>query len=480
MQDTKSLKLLKSLTKEEFRRLGKFLRSPFYSYNKSVVALYDYLKKYYPDFETKKMDKEKVWAKLFPNKAFNDNGYWNLCFTFLRLIEKFMVAIQMEAQPDEEKKLFIQAVAKRNLHDVFEKETQKMVEKIEAQPWMDIHSYSDAMWLKHDYFFNALTDKYGGAIYSVEDAMEELDRFYLLAKLRFASEIKNRERIFSKKVPVHLLDESITESKRYETENPAYRMYKNVLDLYDPEKGEEAFKNGKALLGDEFEKLSRHDQNEVMLNLRNYAIRQLNKGKTEYWREIFELYKIGLDLDLIIADGKMSEASFGNIVRAGCVEKEFEWTKTFIEDYEKYLDENIREAVKRYSLSTLYFGMKEYDEALTYIESYEFTHILHQANSRILTIKIWFEMYVSDKSIFSLLISKLESTEKYFRRKNILTEQKRQESINFILAIKNFADLIQRGKRRKAIKIAMQKYLENRAMISKAWIKEKIHDSSIK
>ncbi|HFA48259.1 MAG TPA: hypothetical protein ENJ95_04485, partial [Bacteroidetes bacterium] len=227
-----------------------------------------------------------MWKKLFSDIPFNDNKYWNICFTFGKLMEKFLVVLQLDAQPKEEKKILIRALGQRNIYKFFEKETKKLTEHIKKQSYQDIHSYSETMWLKHDYFFSPLTDKYGGAIYSVEDAMEDLDRFYVLAKLRLASEIKNRERIFSKKVPVQLLEESILASEQYVEENIAFLMYKNVLDLYVPEKAEMAFENGKELLKDKYALLSKHDQNEVMLNLRNYAIRQLNKGKTNFWREI--------------------------------------------------------------------------------------------------------------------------------------------------------------------------------------------------
>ena len=78
MIGTKALKLLQALDQEEFLRLGKFLRSPFYNYNKTIVALYEHLKKYYPALDSNKLEKEKVWAKLYPGKAFHESSYWKI------------------------------------------------------------------------------------------------------------------------------------------------------------------------------------------------------------------------------------------------------------------------------------------------------------------------------------------------------------------------------------------------------------------
>ncbi|MEZ4935728.1 MAG: hypothetical protein R2788_26785 [Saprospiraceae bacterium] len=352
-----------------------------------------------------------------------------------------------------------------------------MLGEIEKRPHQDIHSYSESLWLKHDYFFNPQTDKYGGALYSVEDAMEDLDRFYLLAKLRFAAEIKNRERIFVKKVPVKLLDESIVESGKYIPENPAYLMYRNVLDLYDPEKAEAAFENGKKLLKNNFSYLSKHDQNEVMLNLRNYAIRELNKGHTAFWKELLDLYKLGLELELIVISGRIAESDFGNIVKVGCINQAFDWTASFIEEHEQFLEPEIRDSAKNFSVSTIHFAKKEYIKCIDLLENYKPSHILNYMSGRCTLIKCWFELFLENHDLFDLVFSKIEADEKLFRREISVSEERRSANINFMLAVKKLISVVVSRKKKNLKKEEMINYLESKTpIISSDWIKEKISD----
>ena len=475
MQDTKSLKLLRSLNKDEFFRLGKFLCSPFYSYSKASIALYEYLKKYYPDFDSKKLTKEKVWTKLFPGKPFNENSYWKLCFSFFKLLEKFLVALQLEAQPNEEKKMFIRALGQRHVYGLFVKESKTLLNEIEKQPYQDIHSYSDSLWLKHDYFFNSLTDKYGNAAYTVEDAMEDLDRFYLLAKLRFAAEIKNRERMFSKKVPIKLLEECLEASDEYAAENPTYLMYKNVLHLYMPEKAEAAYQKGKKLLEEQFFLMSKHDQNEVMLNLRNYAIRELNKGRKSFLEEVFALFKVGIKLDLIVVDGKISEATFGNIAKVACGVKEFEWAENFIESYEKYLDEKVREDARTQILLTLHFEKDDFDETIRLYGQHEISNKLHRLSADLIFMKAWFSKFEKDKQLYDLLISTLGRFQKFNQRRKDIPEQRKMQMINFILPLRQLSVLVYRKETVETIEKKMNRYLsDEKEIFSKTWLKEMV------
>ena len=471
------IQLLRLLSKEEITKLGKFLRSPYFNNSKPIIALFEQYRKLHPDYLAKRIKPHKFWEKIYPDKPFSEQQYWWLTHKLRTLIEQFLIAEETLHNPQTAKQQLIHAYRQRNAHPLFEKETISLLGELEKQPFQDIHSYASSLWLKHDYFFNPLTDKYGGAHYSVEDAMEELDRFYILAKLRFAAEIKNRERIFFKKVPIKLLDECLMASDEYMEKNPAFLMYKNVLDLYEPEKAETAFHKGKKLLENKFSFLSMHDQNEVMLNLRNYAIRQLNKGKINFWREIFELYKLGFKLDLIVVDGKISEATFGNIVKAGCVAKEFDWTENFIKSHEEHLDEEVRKDAKALSHGVLFLHKKEYEKAIDLLNNHEFSQILHQMNGRTTTIKAWFYLFKKDKNLYDVFLSKLSANEKYFRRLEKVTDQRKEYAINFILAVKKMTDLIFMKIKIEEIKIKMNKYLSGNKLIGdKLWILEKVHE----
>ena len=476
MHRNTSVQLLRLLSSEEIRRLGRFLRSPYFNYSHRVISLFEQLRKHHPDYDAQKIKPVILWEKLHPEATFEVQKYWKLNFKLCRLVERFMALEEMERDQFNYKKHLLNAYSRRHAKALFAKETKSLVVQIQSQAYQDIQSYDKAFWLKHDYFFNTVTDKYGQALYSVEDAMDDLDRFYTLAKLQFASEIKNREQIFAKKIPLKLLDECISTSHAFESKNPAYSMYRMVLLLYDKDKSEEAFYNGKELLAFHFASLSRHDQNEILLNLRNYAIRQVNKGNTLFWRELLDLYKLGLDLDLIVDNDKISDAAFGNIVKAGCVAKEFAWTEEFIRSHEQFLNKELRADTKILSMGILYFEKEEFQQVIELFSQHSFSQLLHQMSSRVTLIKSWFNEFQKDKNLYTVLSAKLESAEKFFRRNKAISKQKKQMHLNFILATRQLADLIYQGKSTKTIKEKMLKYLSIRSnMATKKWFLDKLN-----
>lgn len=105
MQEIKLIILLKNLNKEEFRRLGKFLNSPFFNYAIPPIRLYEALKKFYPNFDSPKMTKEYIWKKVHSKEAFQTNKFWQLTSKLTRLVEQFLIHIELDKQPKEKTKI---------------------------------------------------------------------------------------------------------------------------------------------------------------------------------------------------------------------------------------------------------------------------------------------------------------------------------------------------------------------------------------
>jgi len=58
----KLMKLLAALTPVEFRRMRKLFQSPIYTSDPHHLILYDYIRKYYPTFDSPHLEKEKLFV----------------------------------------------------------------------------------------------------------------------------------------------------------------------------------------------------------------------------------------------------------------------------------------------------------------------------------------------------------------------------------------------------------------------------------
>ena len=61
--------------------------------------------------------------------------------------------------------------------------------------------------------------------------MDNMDRFFVLGKLQFGGEIKNRGRIFAKKINIRFNEITTEGVNEFKNENPVFILYKNISEL---------------------------------------------------------------------------------------------------------------------------------------------------------------------------------------------------------------------------------------------------------
>src|SRR3990172_1610228 len=62
--------ILSTFTKDEFKRFGKFVASPYFQAERNLVPIYSYLKKYHPVFDSNHLSEEIIFCALYPEKKF--------------------------------------------------------------------------------------------------------------------------------------------------------------------------------------------------------------------------------------------------------------------------------------------------------------------------------------------------------------------------------------------------------------------------
>ena len=73
MINSKIVEIIRTLDSSEFKRLGKFIESPYFNDNRTPIKLYGFIDKYYPNFDKKNFTKENLYKYLFPGKSYNDS-----------------------------------------------------------------------------------------------------------------------------------------------------------------------------------------------------------------------------------------------------------------------------------------------------------------------------------------------------------------------------------------------------------------------
>jgi len=472
----KLIKILQTLDPAAFRRLGDAFASPYFTSSPLLLKLYAILKKEYPDFDATRLDKEHVFKALYPGKPFNDGALRVLVREFSKITEDFLVFESLKNDEIARHKVLTKWYGAHNLYAEFEKSTQTLLAKMEQQPYRDVEYFGKAAGLYASYFFHQSTEKYTLEDQVLTQLMESVDRSYILLKMRLASEMKNRERILSKQYEIPLLNEVLVAGAAgLLQDNVPFALYRLLLSLYETEENPEAFQSLKDLLFQQIGALRPFDQSMLLTQLINYVVRQLNKGNVGFNKDLFELYQLALAHKLVLSNGKIEAGVYQNIVSAGCREKAFAWTELFVEEYAPFLEADIRQDCKTMALAMVRFNQSNYDQAIQLINEHSFFNLLIQMNTRVILAKAWFEKFVQDLEFYDLLVSQLDANEKFIRRNKVVSEPKKEENLNFFLAVKLVAGLFTEKKTASYIRSRLEKNLEaNQRMISRDWLQLKI------
>ncbi len=475
MQKTKLIQLLKTLSVEEFRRFKKFIQSPYYNSNPKLLALYNYLSRYHPSFEAPRLTKEHAFHKVFSNESFSAAKFHKLTFHMVQIAEEYLIHLEHQ-DLRKRRKILTKIYGKRNLYPLFEKETKKLLSELSSNNYRDQEYFADNYQLYFDYYFHPLTQKHTLEDNALTALMEGIDMQFLLAKYRIGSEMKNRERILSRKYQIRFLKAIEKESQTgYPTNNPVFDLYRLLFNLYDAKKQDEIFEMLKPLLLQSFNNIRQIDQSFLLTQMINHAARRINAGEATYYKEALDLYKMALAHQLVLENQQIEAPVFGNIVLLGCHAKEFEWTNSFIKEYQAFLNEDIREDTIMLNTGLLYFHQKDFEQAYQLFSNHAFS-LAFQPKSRSNLIRTLYELFQKDPTLFDLLISKIDAFDKHLKRNQLISLDTKEAYLNQLILLKKMATGLNQQKDRQKLAKSLLRNVNNKKMvIGRKWLIEKVH-----
>lgn len=467
MQHLKLIKLLKILTKEEFSRLGKFLRSPFFNNTTSLITFYEILKKAYPEFAEKKLKPETIWLKIFPEKSFNQIKFLRLCSDLSLMIEKYLVQLELEQPKPTAEHLLIQSLSRRNAYKMYEKAVTSRLEDTENEAIRDANWYRERLILREDWFNHPLKNKYAPKDSILEDMLDDLDMSFTLQKLKLANNLKSKKRIYPNDYEIRYLE--TVKNANLSHENILIQFYILALELLENQT--ESFNKFEKLLFQNFKKIANKDCLTFFYSGLNFAIRRLNIGETNYSKVILNWYQFGIEKKLFINNQQMSQLTFRNIVLSFARENEFEWGEEFILQHSKYLKKEEREYLLNYNKGVLFFYRKDLDKAIHYLSAEKWPAVAYQLLAKNILIRAIFEKFLLDKDYYRLLNSQIDAFEIYLIRNKEINSKNAKPQLNLIRLLRSIANKKLRNISSKEINTWLDAQLEKRKeIISKNWL----------
>jgi hypothetical protein len=400
--------MLGRLSQAEINEFGQLVHSPFFNRNQSVIKLYEYLRKLWPDFEPTGSGRKTAYKKIFESPEYNDGFMRVLISKLTKLLEEYLTQVNFRERPQTQKIFLLTELNLRKLEREF-RSAAKDAEKILLElPQNTMHYYYDKALLEDNkYFFNSWSTRTKRKSSSQEEAslkliIDNFTRFYLLASLtmyRKVQYIRNYGKInidlrfiedVMKTLEVHLEDFNDT---------PIINLYTNEILLLT--KGDRKYFNIlKSLFLDESHQLTYVEIYSLHNILQRFLTKQILAGKRGFKNEKLMLYKNAVHRNILVYPFKnhIEEHLFISIVNSALSAAEISWAVTFTAEYAKLLQDEKRHSVEQICLAKIDLELGKYNDSLLRLKNIKTKSSETMFQVKVILLRIYFELSLFDEA----------------------------------------------------------------------------------
>lgn len=477
MKNSSLIEIINSLDNQEIKKLRSFLISPYFNHNKNVTRLFDFIISHKKESRIT-LNKKELHDNVFSSREYNNENIKTIIYLTTRLCERFLVINSIEnnspeytrkllgifdikgldklflnhlnktsgrksqapifslnsaAEENEYEKTLIEFYSKRN----FEKEMfiheQKLSESLIAAFLIDMFKQYNIFW-RTGYLDNIKGNEFTTALLGSLDT-KKLFKFFNDNKFRYNSLLMPYYEIYC------LLNET--------RERVNFHSIKEHILM------------NTAISGDEKFVLST-----ILVNTLYY--KNLKSGGY-FSRDLFEAYKLLVQLYEYSGEQYLRFTIFSNVLRMGLQLGEFEWTEEFIHKYHIFLEPSTKNNMLNYSNAYLSFSKGDFEMCLEYESKINFETFQQRYYLRDLRLCSLYEL-----GKYETALNLIDSYKHFIKKDQNYTAKMKQ---GYLLFLRHINDLIRLklGISRKNVSDIKEKLLISLPM-RKDWLINKFEE----
>lgn len=478
MKDTRLLKIIKTFDKEELKSFGKYIDSPFLKPARSVTLLFEYILKYYPDYDSEKLNREKVFANLFKGEEYNEKKLSNMMTDLTKSAEQFL-AYNVFIEDESEVMINLsKAFQKKKLSDEsnkINKQIEKMLIPGFAPETNFLSKFRQLVLLKSNYYVEE--NDYENVITSKKDFFEAMATQFIIDYTDLIASIVPSKDTYGKIISNEFIENVIKcfdiEKLLKALEKSDHKSKHLILTHYyllkmNIEKESKPFyyffRDAFYELIPVLEMAERHI---LFNNLIHYCVS--NFGNDEFKKEMLEVYKMMLKTNSysLSENEYMQEMNYRNIF-FGCITNgDTDYLEYFIENYSDEIQPDLRDNMRNFAYGYLYYARREFEKALAHASKINHEFFLFKSDLKNLMLTIYYELGYIEQA-FSLIDS----------YKHFLANTKElQEDFKAIYKtyLKYYAELlkIKCGQSKESPSFVKKQIEKEKSLVSRNWLKDK-------
>ncbi len=473
MLSDKLISLLQTFSKYELNRFRKFLQSPYFNDQDDLVKLFEVINKVLRSDpgQVSALEKSALWKLLYPTRKFDDAHLRRLSSDLNQMALRFMVEEARKQDALTEALELQRILEKPELQKHLSGVERQIRKHLETMPGQSTWYYLSQFRLHWNIYNRA------SKVVATSDFMDKLlpadqslDSFYVVQKLKFyvAWLIYRGFRSTKQELPVIAgFWEYIAQTQFDDV--PLVSIYQNVIRCLTEPDEEQHFADLMASLEKSAGKLTKEDLRECYYIAQNYCAFKINQGKTEYYKEVFLLFKRNITENLLLEDEQLSEGVYKNIITASLRVGEFDWAEDFISEYAEFLPSNIRENARVFNLANLYSHQKRHNKVIELLRNVEYNDVVYSLGSKLILLRTYYEL-----GEFLALDSLIDSFRIFLRRNKVISKSLKREYNSFLNFVKKLTTLDSSNP--AAIAAFQQRVMAVSSTTPKKWLLEKIEE----
>jgi hypothetical protein len=392
MKETRFLELAGSLSEKDFKKLGEFLRSPYFNKTQALITFYNYLQKIFPYFD--KIDIEHLSRHLYGSSN-KQNKVRSLISEFCRIIERFYTQVMMEENELYMSSSLLKNFTEKNLPKNFEAYSKKIKQSLPKDFDRDQNFYLNNMQIELSKFHFKLERNEEKLPDDIQTVSENLDLHFIISKLSMLhflyyyrkSNLKSEADLYFSQEILNYIE---LHSKSLKKDHPIiYLNYLVLMTIWKPDE-EDYYYELKNFVFSKMDNLSLDNAEYFISALMNYTLEKCNEGNTKFQQERFEIYRLTEKNFIFKKLPFVNHIDFQNAISASIAVNNIKFAEKFLFDYKNKLIPEFKKDTISLAKAQILFVQKSYDEALNIINKIDYLNSIFYLKSKILQSKIYY------------------------------------------------------------------------------------------
>jgi hypothetical protein len=269
-------------------------------------------------------------------------SYRSLFADLTRLVQSFIQNERYKDKPEQVVTDLLTAVNAKRLNKLFDINIS-LAKKLQS----NVSNRSAEFYLRNfvidtDADFHKALGKVSKEKQTPEQVMDRLDEFYMTNKLRYYCAAMHFDQHTKGDQDVLIVEiVELIASGKYD-HIPSVQIYAAIYRMLSHEEDETQFAQLKELLKIHQKELADVVLRDAYVFAINNCVKMVNKGKVNYLRDVYEMYKIALDKKFLYDENELSPWDYSNIMALGVQLRDYKWSEKLMKYTKSVCQQRVR------------------------------------------------------------------------------------------------------------------------------------------